>query len=276
MSGEGTFFKIDRKIFDSDIWLQPVELRLFIYLIGQARYSEEPCNKYKNKGVVIKRGQFLRSYRKLRDDLEYMENNSIKSYSLSRIKTAIDNLTEQGRIKTKKTQLGTLFTICNYATYQGRYKNNKGGQNGEKTASERSANADQTESERSANNTKNVKNDNNNKSNRGDKFSIEKLDNGRYKYPAGYEKVYKLYPDNKGTKKAGWRKWATRRREGVSNKKLLKAAKNYNKKIKNEDTDKKYVKHISTFYGPDDHWREFLQYKVDEDNKNISEAWQVM
>ena len=277
MAGEGTFFKIDRKIFDSDIWLQPVELRLFIYLIGQARHSKEPCTKYKNKGVVIKRGQYLRSYRKLRDDLEYMENNSIKSYSLSRIKTAIDNLAEQGRIKTKKTQLGTLFTVVNYAEYQGSYTKKDTASNGEKTASERSANGVRTECERSANNTKNVKNDNNdNKSNRGDKFSIEKLDNGRYKYPAGYEKAYKVYPDNKGTKKAGWRKWAARRREDISNEKLIKAAKNYNKKIEYEDTDKKYVKHISTFYGPDDHWREFLEYEVDEDNKNISEAWQVM
>lgn len=158
MTDKTNFFKLDRKIFNSDIWLQPVELRLFIYLIGQARHSKEPSTKYKNKGVIIERGQYLRSYRKLRDDLEYMENNAIKNYSLSRIKSAIDRLENQGRIKTEKTQLGTLFTVCNYAVYQGSYKNNKGGQNEEKTASERSANAERTESERSENNTKNVKN----------------------------------------------------------------------------------------------------------------------
>jgi len=161
MSGNSTFFKVDRKIFKSDIWLQPVELRLFIYLIGQARHSEEPCTKYKNKGIVIKQGQYLRSYRKLRDDLEYIENNAIKNYSLSRIKTAIDRLEEQERIKTEKTQLGTLFTVVNYMEYQGRYNKNNEGQNGEKTVSERSENGARTERERSLNNTKNVKNDNN-------------------------------------------------------------------------------------------------------------------
>ena len=109
-----------------------------------------------------------------------------------------------------------------------------------------------------------------------DKFAITKKENGRYDYPDDYEEIYAAYPANRGTKKAGWRKWAARRRDGVPQEKLMKAAKNYNKKIEYEDTDKKYVKHISTFYGPDDHWREFLEYEVDKDNKNISEAWQVM
>jgi len=153
-----SFFKLDRKIFDSDIWTQPVELRLFVYLIGQARFKHEPNIKYKNKGVVIKRGQYLRSYRKLQDDLEYIENNALKTYSLSRIKTAIDRLKKQDRIKTKNTQLGTLFTICNYAEYQRNYKEKNKGQNAEKTVSERSENGVRTESERSENNTKNVKN----------------------------------------------------------------------------------------------------------------------
>ena len=153
-----SFFKLDRKIFDSDIWTQPVELRLFVYLIGQARFKHEPNTKYKNKGVVIKRGQYLRSYRKLQDDLEYIENNALKTYSLSRIKTAIDRLKKQDRIKTKNTQLGTLFTICNYAEYQRNYKEKNKGQNAEKTVSERSENGVRTESERSENNTKNVKN----------------------------------------------------------------------------------------------------------------------
>src|SRR6056297_3014274 len=172
-----SFFKLDRKIFDSDIWTQPVELRLFVYLIGQARFKHEPNTKYKNKGVVIKRGQYLRSYRKLQDDLEYIENNALKTYSLSRIKTAIDRLKKQDRIKTKNTQLGTLFTICNYAEYQRNYKEKNKGQNAEKTVSERSENGVRTESERSENNTKNgvrmEKNDKNGKERKKDASSTE-------------------------------------------------------------------------------------------------------
>ena len=140
MCDKSTFFKLDRKIFDSDIWLQPLELRLFIYLIGQARYEKEPNTKYKNKGVIIKRGQFLRSYRKLQEDLEFIENNAVKTYSLSRLKTAVDRLVKQERITIENTALGTLFTICNYLQYQGEYKNNKGTKNRPRTDPEQTQN----------------------------------------------------------------------------------------------------------------------------------------
>lgn len=112
------YFKIYRDIFESSIWMQPVDLRLFVYLIGQARYKEEPNTKYKSYGIVIKRGQFLRSYRKLRGDLEYFENNALKHYSLSVIKRSIDRLVDQERIEIQQTKLGTLFTVVNYRQYQ--------------------------------------------------------------------------------------------------------------------------------------------------------------
>lgn len=181
--GKTDFFKLDRKIFESDIWLQPVELRLFIYLIGQARHSEKPYTKYKSKGVIIKRGQYLKSYRKLREELEYFKNNAIKNYSLSRIKTAIDRLEKQKRIKTEKTQLGTLFTVLNYEEYQGSYEKNDETENEEKTESERSLNGPRTESERTENNTKNVKN-----------VNKEKKDNKKEDKPSvPYQKIKDLY-----------------------------------------------------------------------------------
>lgn len=119
------YFKLYRDIFESSIWMQPVDLRLFIYLIGQARYKEEPNTKYKTYGIIIKRGQFLRSYRKIRDDLEYFENNAVKHYSLSVIKRSVDRLVEQERIKIQQTKLGTLFTVVNYRQYQDYQENNE-------------------------------------------------------------------------------------------------------------------------------------------------------
>ena len=91
-----------------------------------------------------------------------------------------------------------------------------------------------------------------------DEFSIEKLENGRYNYPDKYERIYSLYPDNKDTKKSGWRKWAARRREGVPQEDLIEAVKNYAAECQKEDRPKKYVKHLSTFLGPDDHWKKYL------------------
>ncbi|MCF7740964.1 MAG: hypothetical protein K9N00_04135 [Candidatus Marinimicrobia bacterium] len=119
------YFKIDRKIFESDIWLKTMDLRLFIYLIGQTRWNKEPNTKYKSKGIIIKRGQFLRSYRNLQNDLEYIDNNRIEKYSVMKIKRAVDRLKKQDRIKTETTPLGTLFTVVNYLKYQNIKENDK-------------------------------------------------------------------------------------------------------------------------------------------------------
>jgi len=99
---------------------------------------------------------------------------------------------------------------------------------------------------------------------KGDKFSINKKQNGRYNYPDEYETIYSIYPKNKGTKKAGWRKWAARRRDGVKQELLILAVKNYANECKKEKKDKKYVKHISTFFGPDEWWKKYLKYDEDK------------
>ena len=100
-----------------------------------------------------------------------------------------------------------------------------------------------------------------------DEFAITKKENGRYDYPVDYEEIYAVYPDNRGTKKAGWRKWAARRRDGVPQEKLMKAAENYASECKREGRSKKYIKHIQTFFGPDEHWKAYLE--IDEDNINV-------
>jgi len=95
-----------------------MELRLFIYLIGQARYSEEPYKQYERYDITINRGEYLRSYRNLADDLKYYHNNQIKKPSVTKIKRTVDKLEDQGRIETRKTRLGTVFRIVNYMEYQ--------------------------------------------------------------------------------------------------------------------------------------------------------------
>ena len=112
MSGK---FQLSREIFEHSIWQNPAEFRLFVYLIGKAMFSDGVnVGDYK-----LNKGQYLRSYRKLRDDLMYIENNEIKHYSLGTVKNLVDKLVRDGRIETLKTELGTLFTVVNYAQYQG-------------------------------------------------------------------------------------------------------------------------------------------------------------
>jgi len=91
-----------------------------------------------------------------------------------------------------------------------------------------------------------------------DEFSLSKKDNGRYDYPKDYERLYSLYPYSRGNKKAGWRKWAATRRKGVEQDDLIEAAKNYAANCKKEGTEEKWVMHIKTFLGRDEHWKEYL------------------
>ena len=153
-------FLTSREIFENPIWQNIVEFRLFFLIYGKAIFSEEG---YKQGNVFIGKGQWLRSYRNLQSDLEYIENRSVKKYSLSTIKRAVDNLVKDGRIKIEDTELGTLFTVVNYARYQGLDNYKKNIENAERTQSERRANGNETESERRQNNNKKEKKEKNDK-----------------------------------------------------------------------------------------------------------------
>jgi len=106
--------KLHREIYDSDLWCDAVTFRLFILIIGKASHQDG----VKVNGVELKKGQWIRSYRKLAEDLAYKEGRGTKQYSLSTIKRSVHKLIESGRVSIHETELGTLFTVLNYAEYQ--------------------------------------------------------------------------------------------------------------------------------------------------------------
>ncbi|PAE20534.1 hypothetical protein CHH80_11010 [Bacillus sp. 7504-2] len=108
------WFKLHRELFDTDLWHDVSTFRLFLYLISQASHKDG----VKIKGIELKRGQYIRSYRKLADDLSYKEGRGYKKYSLSTIKSCVNKLIESERVNVNETEVGTLFTIINYAKYQ--------------------------------------------------------------------------------------------------------------------------------------------------------------
>lgn len=112
----GGAFQTSREIFNNPIWQDVIKFRLFFYIVGNAVFSEEGV---KQGSILVKRGQYLRSYRNLAADLEYLENKTLKRYSISVIKKKIDQLVSEERLKIEETELGTLFTVVNYALYQG-------------------------------------------------------------------------------------------------------------------------------------------------------------
>lgn len=149
-------FQTSREIFENPIWEDVPKFRIFFYIYGKAVFSKEGTS---TGGIKINRGQFLRSYRNLREDLQYIENRSIKKYSLSMISRKIDQLVKENRLKIEDTELGTLFTVVNYSNYQGLSNYKKDNENAERTEKEQTKNGVGTEQEQNENNNKNVKND---------------------------------------------------------------------------------------------------------------------
>ncbi|HAC0003439.1 TPA_asm: hypothetical protein GYW87_05455 [Listeria monocytogenes] len=156
-------FQMSREIFENNIWSDVIKFRLFFYIVGNAVFSENGVMK---GGIQIGRGQYLRSFRNLREDLLYYDNNAEKFYSLSTIKEKIDELVREERLEITTTKLGTLFTVRNYALYQD-LSNYSG------VSSERLPNSHRTATEQPPNNKKNVKkdkNDNKDNNKRQNKF----------------------------------------------------------------------------------------------------------
>lgn len=86
---------------------------------------------------------------------------------------------------------------------------------------------------------------------------LDRDGSGDFIYPDEFEAIWRAYPRTKG-KKAAYRKVRARIRDGDSPKELLAAAERYDSRMAAEDRELRFVKHASTFFGPDDHWREEL------------------
>ena len=140
------WIKLHRKILDNELWYDVSTFRLFTLLLLKAAHKDGT----KVGGQVLKQGQYIRSYRMLAHDLSYKEGRGVKQYSTSTIKRCSAKLIENGMVTVDETELGTLFTIVNYASYQHLQGDEEETQNG-------SQNVNRTNPERSPNNNKNVR-----------------------------------------------------------------------------------------------------------------------
>ncbi len=69
-------------------------------------------------GIPLKRGQLIRSYRRIAKDCAYKVGYRVKKPSLDTVKTICDELRREGRTEQRTVHKGTLFTICNYNDLQ--------------------------------------------------------------------------------------------------------------------------------------------------------------
>lgn len=113
---EFSYFRISRSIYNSAIWhSRPELIKLFIYLLGQARYGQEP-KKY--PGFEVKRGEVLTSLSQIADDNEWFYNRVNHKWPRQTIARMLCDLEELGVIKKISDTFGTHINIVNYNTYQ--------------------------------------------------------------------------------------------------------------------------------------------------------------
>lgn len=119
MSG---FILLSRELLDNDLWRMNSDLvRLFLYLLLKANYGKKEYTYSRGSvEITVKKGEFLRSLRKISEDCSYTGNNKLISWSTSRISGMLKTLEEDGRIEilSNSSALGTHLSIVNYEEYQ--------------------------------------------------------------------------------------------------------------------------------------------------------------
>jgi len=105
------FFKLPKSITKHEILhtKNSLALRLFLTIVGHACYKDGV--QVTNSNIILMRGQWLRSNRKLQKDLGASSKSLVKS---------ICWLQEKKLIAIEKTDLGTIFSVLNFDIFQGK------------------------------------------------------------------------------------------------------------------------------------------------------------
>lgn len=245
-------FQTSREIFESTIWTDVVKFRIFFYIYGNAVFAKDGTNV---AGIHLNRGQYLRSYRNLQNDLAFKEKRSYKIYPLTTLQRKINELVQEKRIEIQGTDYGTLFTVVNYDEYQGfeRY---------EKSLVERNRNGTGTEPEQYRNNNKKDKKDkkDNNTSSGNDGVS---------KVEQNFELLWKLYPRKEG-KDVARKAYKRAIKNGATNKAIQDGIVAYRKLVASEGRDKQYIRQGGTWFNQKG-WEDEYQTELPVDTSEQSE-----
>lgn len=120
----GGYYIKARKIQNSKVMIKPPYFRdIWDYLIREANHKTRIVY-----GRKIKRGQLLRSFKRIINDLSWYVGYRKESYKKWQCEKSMKWLTKQQMITTMRTTRGLLITICNYEFYQNpkNYESNKG------------------------------------------------------------------------------------------------------------------------------------------------------
>ena len=96
------------------LWARPRELRLFLYLLFNAAWTE------RERGTGnLEIGELRRSVRRISRECAWTENNRERKWGTSTVKALIENLEKMGLIEVLGTELETHIQVVNYEQYRG-------------------------------------------------------------------------------------------------------------------------------------------------------------
>lgn len=94
---------------NDELWFNVSAFRLYVWILLKAAYEDGIVLN----GMRLKKGQYVRAYSQLSEDLMYIEGRAKKALAKSTVKRAVDKLVKKGLLIAEKTPLGTLFTVVN-------------------------------------------------------------------------------------------------------------------------------------------------------------------
>lgn len=106
MSG---WVKLTKQFTNDELWFNVTAFRLYVWILMKAAYADGIVLN----GMKVKKGQYIRAYSQLSEDLMYIEGRSKKPLAKSTVKRAVDKLVKKGLLLAEETPLGTLFTVIN-------------------------------------------------------------------------------------------------------------------------------------------------------------------
>jgi polyhydroxyalkanoate synthesis regulator phasin len=101
------WMKVEREILQSQVFFHPEDVRIYLWIAGHAAVKDGAVLGDR----VLKKGQFVQSISKIRENLYFYSGNKKDEYSNSRIQRSIKRLEKAGLVTTEKFKHGYVFTV---------------------------------------------------------------------------------------------------------------------------------------------------------------------
>lgn len=247
------YIKLHRKIQECWIWDSGEKHNrrsAWIDILLTANHQDKKLI-FNGEIVVVKRGQFITSIRKLAERWKWSKSTVI---------TFLDLLQQDGMITRESDTHRTLITVENYSFYQD-------GETpiGTPTSTQTSTPIGTVGGTLTGTRPETNNNDKNDKNEKNNNI-----------YSVHFEELWSAYPRHKEKSKA-YKCYQARLKDGFSEEELLTAVKNYAEECKKEHREEKYIKLCATFLGPNTPFVDYLKRGSNDDRgkaERDQEAWE--